>query len=231
MFFDTLLHMHSNIPTLEKKAIKLALNDEWEEAIVVNKEIIAIDAHNVNAKLRLGRAYLQQRDFKKAEKLFKEVLDIDPINTVAQKNYEYAKSKKTQNATPKANNGKALVKEPGTTVEVNLTISAKGVTANSFSYCEEFGVTVFATKANVLCDNKTIGEIKDGNVVKRLNSAKKQAADLSALFIKGEGKNIKILLQSSEPVFKGDKQDIKPYMKKGTIEEPELEIISDDFDE
>ena len=66
--------MHANIPLLEKKAIKLALKEEWENVVKINNHILEEDSKNIKAKIRLGRAYLQTRRFKEAQNLFKEVL-------------------------------------------------------------------------------------------------------------------------------------------------------------
>ena len=46
--------------------------------------------------------------------------------------------------------------------------------------------------------------------------AKKKKFNVTAIFVNGKGKNGKLLLQSNAPIFKGSKQDIKPYMKKGS---------------
>jgi tetratricopeptide (TPR) repeat protein len=222
--------MHANIPLLEKKAIKLALGENWEEAIKVNTEIISEDKSNIKAKIRLGHAYLQTKNFIEATKMFENVLKQDPINKVAKKNYDLAKSKKTNKVINKSKNGKSLVAEPSTTQEVELEITAKGVTANKFSYAEEFKVDVLNGKANIVIGKKIIGTITDPKIVGRLNSAVKINAEVNALFIKGEDKKIKILLECSDPIFKGDKQDVKPYMKKGIIDEPAIEIEIEDFD-
>jgi hypothetical protein len=43
-------------------------------------------------------------------------------------------------------------------------------------------------------------------------------------FIKWNEKEITVLIKTSIPVFKPDRVEIRPYLRKGTIEEPELEI-------
>lgn len=155
-------------------------------------------------------------------------INDDPINQIAKKNYELAKSKKAQNNT-KITKGKSLIKEPGTTAETTATIDAKGVTANSLSSGEEMTFKVLKTKVNIIYQGDAIGSLEDDNIIKKVQRANKLNARLSAMFIKGDGKKITVLIKSSEPVFKGQKQDIKPYIKKGSIDEPEIEI--DSFDD
>jgi hypothetical protein len=47
-------------------------------------------------------------------------------------------------------------------------------------------------------------------------------------FIRWKEKEITVLIKSSIPVFKPDKVEIRPYLRRGTIEEPELEIETED---
>lgn len=218
--------MSTNTQQLEKRAIKFALDEDWENAIDLNSQLLEINPNDTKAKVRLGRAYLQTKKFKDAQKLFKEVLDKDPINPIAIKNYELAKKNVSQNT--QKTNGKSLIKEPGTTKDVQIEITAKGVNANTFSYGENLAVGTTKTKAFIKHKNKKIGEITDTNVIKSIMQANKNGSALSAAFVKGNDKFIVVLIESSEPVFKGEQQDVKPYMKKGSLDEPELVIESFD---
>lgn len=215
-----------NITQEEKTAVKLALNQQWEEAITVNSKILDEYPENVKARTRLGLAYLQTKEFAKAEEAFREVLKKDPINKVAIKNLDLAKSKKSKkNSESSVNIGQ--IKEPGTTIEAKVLLTAKNVTANSFTYGDKFKLSILKTKVNLTQENKIVGELLDTNIVSRLNICENQNGTAEATFIKGDKKDIVVLVKSSIPVFKGQKQDVKPYMKKGSIEEPEIEI--DDF--
>lgn len=222
--------MQTNVAALEKKAIKYALKEDWDSAIQVNSEILEKDPQNLNAKVRLGRAYLQTKDFGKSLKMFDEVLKVDPINQIAKRNYELAKSKKSE-ATKGALPGRSLIQEPGTSTEVIALLTANRVTADKFSYGQVFTLKVLKTKANLVHDSAVVGEIVESEVIKSLNKADKANASVEAFFLKGSGKDIKVLLKSSAPVFRGDKQDIKPYLKKGSIDEPELIVESFDDEE
>lgn len=221
--------MQTNVNALEKKAIKLALQENWDDAIKTNIELLDISPQDIKAKIRLGRAYLQTKDFTKASKLFKEVLEIDPINKIAKKNYELAKSKKTQ-TNVKVQNSRSLVKEPGTTTEAKATLEAPRITANTFSYGEKLELKILKSRINLVAEGKTIGHIENEDVTKSLQKVKDlEEVRVSAIFIRGEDKNIEILVKCSKAIFKSDVQDIKPYLKKGSIEEPEIEI--DSFDD
>jgi len=69
-----------------QEAIALAMQSRWQEAIVVNQNIIDnfptdIDAHN-----RLGRAFTELREFAKAREAYSKTLELDHENSIAQKN-------------------------------------------------------------------------------------------------------------------------------------------------
>lgn len=219
--------MQTSLASLTKRAIDLALKSQWKEAILLNQEILDKDPNNIDAKIRLGRAYLQTKDFYRAKKIFKEVLELDPINQIALKNYKMAFEKKIEKTHTEATNPKSLIIEPGTTTEAELIITAKRIMASDFAHGEELNVKVDKKVVNIFKNNKneeTLIGIIENDYVSKLNSAKAQGANIKANFVNGNEKKIKIIIKSSVPVFRSEKQEVKPYIKKGSIEEPELEI-------
>lgn len=213
---------------LEKQAIRLALSQNWEEAITINKDLLDKVPTDIKAKIRLGTCYLQLKRFSEAEKVFKEVLKQDPINSIAKKNIDLAKAKKVLNIKANGGNGKSLIKEPGTSIETEVTITAKGITSNAFSHGDSFDLKYKRDKTILYSDNIEIATIEDKVISKKLASRNKVEMRCQALFVRGDGKKIKVLIRCSEPIFKGDKQDVKPYLKKGSIETPEMEVESFD---
>lgn len=83
--------MKKIIEDLEKKAIDLAMNNQWQEAIKLNKKIIQLDSKNLSAFLRLGFAYLQLNELKQAKACYQKALKIQPGNMIAQENLEKIK--------------------------------------------------------------------------------------------------------------------------------------------
>ena len=220
--------MSQRLTILSQLAVKASLEGKWKNAIDLNNQILDIERDDISAKNRLGRAYLQLSEFSKAKKCFEEVLDLDPINITAQKNILMAKSRKKEVA-QNPNVAKSLIKEPGTTTEEFINITAKRITSESLKPGEALFLKVDKKTASVikldLKQNPSIllGKI-EGPVAVRLFKARNLGASLIAHFLSGNGKTAKIMVRSSIPVFKSERQEIKPYMKKGTIEEPEIEI-------
>lgn len=214
-----------NVAVLEKKAIAAALKQNWKAAIKTNLQLLEVEKKNKKAKMRLGRAYLQTRDFGKSEKLFKQVLREDPVNSIAKKNLELAKAKKADKNHLESD-PKNLIKEPGKTTTEIMELSSKKLTASSFEPREELGLKVNKASVNVLRGGKVIGKVIAPDLVRRLNSAKSKKASLKAEFHSGRYNVIRVLFKSDIAVFRSEKQELKPYMKKGTIDEPAVEIAT-----
>ncbi|OGC51071.1 hypothetical protein A2W32_02415 [candidate division WWE3 bacterium RBG_16_37_10] len=224
---DILTIMQNGLPFLTKKAIDAALSSKWKEAVSLNLQILEKDPSSTDAKIRLGRAYIQTGEFNRAKKIFKEVLEDDPINPVALKNYSLASQKKSEKNHITLADPKSLLKEPGTTAETTIEITAKRVTASDFSPGEPLILKIEKRTVNVIKmkrDERIVLGILNRDFVIKLNGAKQKGAEASANFINGTGKNIKILIKCSLPIFKSERQDVRPYIKKGSIDEPELEM-------
>lgn len=214
-----------NTLALEKKAIAAALKQDWKAAINTNLQLLEIEKNNKNAKMRLGRAYLQTRNFGKAEKLFKQVLKGDPVNTIAKKNLGLAKSKKSDKNHLEANL-KNLIKEPGKTATELVELIPKNMSSSDFAPREELGIKVNKASVNILKKGKVIGKVISPDLVKRLNNAKSKRALLKAEFHNGRYNVIRVLFKSDAAVFRAEKQELKPYMKKGSIDEPAVETAT-----
>lgn len=221
-----------NVSNLSKKAVDAALKKDWPKAIDINLEILEKNPKDKEAKIRLGRAYIKTEKFSKAKKLFKEILEVDPINQIALKNFKLASE---NNPDRKGGNGieasaKSLIKEPGTTKEIILDLPKNILLEPG----EKLELKVTKTSITFLNSDASekIGIYKD-KVVSKIHELKKQNKSISASLIKVNGKSITILLKCAEPIFKSEKQSEKPYMIKGTIEEPELVIpeLDDDIEE
>ena len=221
--------MTLSLAVLTKKAIEASLKQKWDEAISLNSEILKIYPDNIDAKIRLGRSYLQTKDFSKAKKMFKAVLEKDPINSIALKNMELAKNEKVEcNGNGGKLSTKALLKEPGTTCEANFQVNLKSIKKEDLASGEELVIKAKKKKIEVYAHRKSknilLGEITNEYIVQRVTCTIDKGACVKMTFIKWDDKEITVLIKTSIPVFKPDRVEIRPYLRKGTIEEPELEI-------
>lgn len=69
-----------------KKAIALAMQGLWKEAIVANRSLIENFPNDVDAYNRLGRAYLELGEYNQSREAYNKTVELDPYNTIAQKN-------------------------------------------------------------------------------------------------------------------------------------------------
>jgi len=218
--------MSLSLAVLTKKAIEASLQQNWKQAINLNTEILKVYPNNVDTKIRLGRCYLQTRDFTKAKKIFREVLKSDPINSLALKNLELAKNQKIECNGNGSLKTKSLLKEPGTTCETNI-LTKKGVKGEDFMPGESLPISIKGKALEIYKYKKDkkiqVGTIEETYIVQKVKCALEREKHVSVTFIKAKEKEILVLIKASIPIFKPDKIEIRPYLKKGTIDEPELE--------
>ena len=69
-------------------ARRAALDGEWDAAIEINRELIARDPKDTAAYNRLGRAFLEKRDFGAAYEAYSDALKSDPANLISRRNLQ-----------------------------------------------------------------------------------------------------------------------------------------------
>ena len=96
---------------LSKEAIDLALQGRWEEAEVVNRDIIEKCPSDVEAYNRLGRALTELGDFDRAKEAYSKALELAPENTIAEKNLARLTGLSKSMATLSSDSQKALTRK------------------------------------------------------------------------------------------------------------------------
>lgn len=217
--------MQPSLKILNKKAINSALNCNWEEAIELNTLILEKNENDDAAKIRLGRAYLKTKQFAKAKKIFKEILQKDPINKIAQKNYKLAEEKNSDNksSNDKTTSSKALIKEPGTTTQVRITVKEKLL--KDLESGDEVQLNSYKTKLNFIdsISKKELGNIQD-NLAKLVYKAKQEGKQFKASVLKVNEEYVDILIKCNCSIFKSEKQQEIPFTRGLIEDEPEIEL-------
>jgi tetratricopeptide (TPR) repeat protein len=70
-----------------EKAINLAMQNRWGEAVELNRELIAEYPNEVDGHNRLGKALMEIGRYAEARDAYGESLRVDPMNTIAKKNH------------------------------------------------------------------------------------------------------------------------------------------------
>jgi tetratricopeptide (TPR) repeat protein len=71
-----------------QEAIALAMQSRWQEAVTVNQSIIELLPTDIDAYNRLGRAYMELGEFAKAKDAYSHTIELDPYNSIAQRNLQ-----------------------------------------------------------------------------------------------------------------------------------------------
>jgi hypothetical protein len=85
---DTQEKARARRQALTKKAIDLAMQSRWEEAIATNRELIATFGDEANAHNRLGKALTETGKIKEARESYQRTLELEPSNSIARKNLD-----------------------------------------------------------------------------------------------------------------------------------------------
>lgn len=109
----------------DQKAIQLALEGKWKEAIQINLEILKTDPKNIDALNRLGRAFQETGQKTAASNCYLKVIKLDKFNSIATRNLLLVKTAKaTRNTDAPSHPQTSLsmfLEEPGVTKTVCLT--------------------------------------------------------------------------------------------------------------
>lgn len=110
---------------MHKRAINAAITCNWKAAIDLNRQILAFDPENAEVLNRLAKALFETGDYPQAKKIYNQVLEIDPYNTIAQKNLKKVTSIKKDNghgtaSQPMTMSASMFLEEPGVTTLVSL---------------------------------------------------------------------------------------------------------------
>ncbi len=71
-----------------KQAVALAMQGHWREAVTANQAILEEFPNDIDACNRLGRAYMELGEYALARQSYQKSKELDPYNTIAEKNLE-----------------------------------------------------------------------------------------------------------------------------------------------
>ncbi len=72
----------------------MAMQARWQEAVEINKEIIAQFPEDVDTYNRLGRAYMELGQYKLSREAYQKAVELDPYNAIANRNLRRLKDMK-----------------------------------------------------------------------------------------------------------------------------------------
>jgi tetratricopeptide (TPR) repeat protein len=109
---------------LHKQAINAAISCNWQNAIELNQQILKTEPNNTEVLNRLAKALFETGSYTAAKKIYNQVLELDPYNTIAQKNLKKVASLKKDGVNAASQSmslsPSMFLEEPGVTALVNL---------------------------------------------------------------------------------------------------------------
>ena len=148
---------------LAQKAISLALEGNWKEAVKVNKEILKESPADTETLNRLAKAYFESGSSAKAKVICQKIIKIDPINSIAVKNL--AKWKGVAEKCPSAvkpSNAASFIEESGKTKLVSLLNLGDTKIIGNLNACDEVSLAAHTHRVSVTTvDGRYLGRLPD----------------------------------------------------------------------
>ncbi|MCX7956221.1 MAG: tetratricopeptide repeat protein [Patescibacteria group bacterium] len=187
-----------NLQELEQQAINAAINNQWDDAIKLNEKIIKKDKKNLDAYLRLGFAFMQKGNLKKAKQSYNKAKKIQPENYIIEKNLEKIKvleAKKNKPYSTSTLSPYAFLDIPGKTKSVNLVNCGQKNVLAGLSIGQEVFLNLKKRKIEVRTKNKEyIGYLPD-DISKRLTILIKAGSFFKCYIKEAELKEVVIFIK------------------------------------
>jgi tetratricopeptide (TPR) repeat protein len=170
---------------LEKQAVQAAIKGTWQKAIQLNRQIIKEDSKNIGALNRLARAYWELGKVDEAQKSYRQVLKLDPYNSIATKNLQRLVKKRKKGKQKKISlSGNLFLEEPGKTKTIKLIRLASAEVLSELNSGQSVKLEPKKRTISVISEDKVyLGTVPDDlslRLIKLINGGNRYQA-----FIKG----------------------------------------------
>lgn len=185
--------------SLAQKAVSLALSGDWQEALKINLEILSMNPEDTEALNRLARCYSETGQTEKAVATTQKVLDIDPINTIAQKCLsKWRTVRPGENHSSPTPPGESFLEESGKTKMITLVNPGDESVFANLDSGDEVKLAPFSHKVSIV-DNagKYIGRLPD-DLAARLRCMLKKGIKYQTLIKSIDPKYVTVLIRELE---------------------------------
>lgn len=152
--------MQQKQSSLKQKAIKSAIQQNWEEAENLNLAILEENPKDLEALNRLGLAQMQLKKIKEAKKNFNKVLEYDKSNIIANKNLTKIKNNQTNTGLSFSANCH-FIEEPGKTKIIELHRLAGKQVLDDLQIGQPCVFSIKNRYISINCDGKYVGALPD----------------------------------------------------------------------
>lgn len=209
-----------------EKAIQLAMQSRWQEAVDLNRQIIAQFPNDVDSLNRLGKALMELGSYGEARDTYQQAAKQDPSNTIATKNLARL-SKLVEEAADAPAAGHApvdprlFIEESGKTAVTNLVDVPAFETIATLTAGDRMDLRVEGGAVRVITPSGlVIGQLepKIGQRVIRLTEmGNKYTATITSI----DEQHVRVIIREafrhpsmgSRPSFPTQSPEIRPYTK------------------
>ncbi len=196
--------------SLAQKAIDLALQGKWIEAIDVNEEILKENPRDVDAFNRIAKARSELGEIALARKAAEEVIKIDPINSIATRClHKWKKITKVEKGQEVTTQPDSFLEEPGRTKLIALLHPGPEAVFATLTPGEEVKMAPSAHRLSVMTvTGKYIGRLPD-DLAARLNNLMKEGNKYRVLIKSIDDRGVDVFIKELE---RGEKvKDINSF--------------------
>lgn len=185
--------------SLAQKAVSLAMNGAWQEALDVNLTILSQNCEDIDALNRLARCYSEIGNAVKAVATTEKVLKIDPNNPIAQKCLlKWKTARPGEYRKSFAKNSESFLEESGRTKMVTLINPGDCSVFANLNSGDEVKLSAYAHKVSVVdLEGKYIGCLPD-DIAARLRQFLKRGNKYQVLIKSIDSKDTTVLIRELE---------------------------------
>ncbi len=232
---------------LTEAAISLAMRNRWDDALLANQSILELFPEEVEAYNRIGKALTELGRYGDAASSYKQALELDPNNTIAQRNLARLSQAPRSEGVPvdkrDSVDPRLFIEETGKTGFTNLVQLAGRDVLARMSAGDRVDLMVAGSKLSVEnVRGERLGEVERRlalRLINLINGGNKYAAAITSLNQSGVRVIIKETFQHPDQVgkvsfpSKGPTDNFRPYIKESLLkyglEGDEEESLDDEF--
>lgn len=214
---------------LAPKAVKAALDGDWKLAIKYNENILKSDKEDIDALNRLARAYSETGKIKRAIRISKKVIKIDPFNKIACKCIERWNNIKDN--LEKISSGTysptLFIEEPGKTKIAELINLSSQKTILSLNCADRVSMNLQGHRVSVTTnEGKYIGRLPD-DLGKRIKTLSSKGNEYEVLIKSLNPKKVSVFIKQVKTATNMDSEISFPSEKVQYISYTSPELIHD----
>ncbi|NQT73278.1 MAG: tetratricopeptide repeat protein [Chloroflexi bacterium] len=214
---------------ISDEAVKLAIEGRWEEAVAINQSIIEVSPSDIEAHNRLGKALAELGRNSEAREAYKRVMELDPRNTIAQRNLKrlvHLKDEKRSAKESRGIDGRFFIQDTSKARMVSLNNTGDTEILAKLSAGEEVQLQVDGKKLIVTNDSgEYLGRV-ESRIESRLSELMEGGNEYKAAVSSSRDDNVTIIIretfqhssQLGYPSFPpGSVKEINPYVKGSLV--------------